>query len=333
MNNRIKLSALALLAAAATTANAETNLLQEVSVNFVYYSQGPTNVTSAGTNYIVNGPYRFGSKDLIAAVSSTGYSSGDVLVRATPVITVPVYVTSLSPVGTNVLVITNTSTSEDAISNEWIFNGGAPVYIGDTNVTYGTNIQTIGGSNVTIGTNIATAGGSTQIVGTNTTVTTTVLTNGVGNPVGTSNVFVSNDLETNSTSTNTLGTASWLIYNKNGNPKTNALSTNVYFDIHTDLVYGLTNVDAYVHGETITKQHVIKHGTTDEIRTLILSNSTWNIKLQGFAQGRSVPVNLGGSDVAYSQDYNWAGNGSGTSNSTPVVIDGNVSEDYFKYLK
>ena len=335
MNKKLKLSALALLAAAAAaTANAQTNLLQSVNVDFAIYSQGPTNIVSGRTNYIVNGPGHFGTKDLIGIVSSNGFHSGDVLARATPVTNVAVEVTNLVPVGTNVLVITNESTSEEVVSNYWIFNNGSPDYISNNIVTFGTNIETIDGMIVTLGTNSATAGGLSQIVGTNTTVTTLVISNAAGNPVGSSNIFISYNLETSSTTTNTLGTPSWVIYNSQPKPAITPISTNVYFNIYTDEVYGMTNVYAIVHGQQITRNQVIKYGTTDEIRTLILSNGTWNIKLQGYAHGHYVPVSLGGSDVVYSQDYTWDGDGSGTTtNSTPIILDGNVREVYFKYLK
>jgi hypothetical protein len=130
------------------------------------------------------------------------------------------------------------------------------------------------------------------------------------------------------TTNGTLGTGSWVIYNKG---TITPISTNVYFDIYTDDAYGGTN-RAYVHGETIMKDHVIKFGTTEEIRTLVLSNSVWQIKAQGYAHGHLVPVSLGGSDVAYSQDYDWHGNGSGTTtNSDVVVIKGDITENYFDF--
>jgi len=337
MNKSLKLSALALLAAAAaSTTNAQTNLLQAVTVSFAVYSQGPTNGVGTGTtNYTVNGPGRFDSKALIQILSSNGFQTGDVLARATPVTNVPVEITNLVADGTIVLVITNESTSEEIVSN-YLILGNNTNFIGDTNVTYGSNIEIIGGYTVTLGTNSATYGTNSLIVGTNTTVATSILTNAVGNAVGTSSGFTSYNLEPSASTTNALGTPSWVIYNSNkGKPTITPINTGVYFDIHTDGVYGLTGVPAYVHGEQITRKHVIKFGTTDEIRTLILSNGTWNIKLQGFSHGHSVPVSLGGTDVVYSQDYTWTGDGSGTStNSTPVVIEGNsITEEYFKFLK
>ena len=336
MTNKLKISALALLAAAAATAaSAETNLLQEVSVTFQYYSQGPTNVTSSGaTNYTVNGPDRFGTKNLIGILSTNGFQSGDVLARATPVTNLIVVGTNLVPFGTNTLVITNTSTSEESISNDLILNGGTPIYIGDTNVTFGTNTEVIDGQTVTLGTNMATAGVLNLTVGTNTTVTTIPVTNGVGNNVGSSNIFISYDLVLTNQSTNTLGTASWVIYNKHSTPQITPINSNVLFEIHTDKVYGDTNVSALVHGEQITKQNVVKFATTDEIRTLVLSNGTWNIQLQGFSHGHVTPVSLGGTDIVYIPDYSWTGGGSGLSNGVPIVLDGlGITENYFKFLK
>jgi hypothetical protein len=233
-----------------------------------------------------------------------------------------------------VLVITNESTSEESVSNYLILGANAPVFIGDTNVTYGTNTEVLDGQTVTLGTNAATVGANTYVVGTNTTVTTIPLTNGVGNPVGTSNIFVSNTLTNSVSPTNKLGTASWQIYNNNkGHPTLTPISTNVTFNIYTDQVYGDGTNSALVHGQIVGRNGVIRFGTTDEIRTLVLSNSTWTIKLQGYANGRYVPVSLGGSDVVYSQSYNWFGSGSGTSNSVPVILDGFIDEDFLKELK
>lgn len=111
------------------------------------------------------------------------------------------------------------------------------------------------------------------------------------------------------------------------------LNTNVLFNIYTDDVYSDGTNVARIHGETVTKNHEIKFGTTDEIRTFILSNATWNIKLSGYASGHYVPVSLGGGAVSASQDFNWIGSGSGTGTNVPVVISGGVSEDYSKFLK
>jgi len=335
MNKRLKLSALALLAAAAAAANAETNLLQSVSVDFAIYSQGPTNVVSGRTNYMVNGPGRFGTRELIGIVSSNGFQSGDVLARATPVTNVPVEVTNLVPSGTIIVVITNTSTSLEAVSNELSIsdvNGGSNTPIGADTVTFGANttLTDIDGTNVAVGTNTATYGVTSVVIGTNTTVSTVILTNADGYNVGSSNIFTSYNLETSSTTTNALGTPSWVIFNGG---KITPISTNVCFNIYTDKIYGMTNDEAIVHGQQITKNEVIKYGTTDEIRTLILSNGDWNIKLQGYSHGHYVPVSLGGSDVVYSQDFTWDGNGSGaTTNSTPIVIDAGIREVYFKFL-
>ncbi|MGD0812878.1 MAG: hypothetical protein ABSA83_04685 [Verrucomicrobiota bacterium] len=336
MKKEIKLSALALLAAvAASTTTAQTNLLQAVSVGFATYQQGPTNITTV-TNYLVD-KGSFGSKDLVNILSSNGFQNGDILVRATPVIITGVTVTNLEPGGTNILVITNESTSEEIVSNYLILNTNAPVFIGDTNVTYSSDTEVIDGLTVTLGTNIATVGTDTNaltlVVGTNTTVTVIPLTNGVGNPVGTSNIFVSNTLTNSVTPTNKLGTASWQIYNKHTKPQLTPISTNVYFNIYTDHVHADGTNAALVHGQTVAKNGVIKFGTTDEIRILVLSNSAWNIKLQGYANGHYVPVSLGGSDVVYSQTYNWTGSGSGTSNSVPVILDGFIDEDYLTELK
>jgi hypothetical protein len=340
MNKRLELSALALLAAAAAaTANAQTNLLQSVSVEFVIYSQGPTNVVSGRTNYTVNDSGRFGTRELIGIVSSNGYHSGDVLARATPVTNVAVEVTNLVPIFTNIVVISNASTSLEAVTNELSIssiNGGAFANIGNDTVTFGANTTTnlIDGATVAVGTNTATYGPTSQSIGTNTTVTTITLTNADGYAIGTSNIFISYNLETSSTATNKLGTPSWVIYNDhNGKPAITPISTNLLFDIRRDLIYGLTN-SAYVHGETIRSNNVIRYGTTDEIRTLLLSNGVWNIRLQGYAHGRVVSVSLGGTDVVYSQDYTWDGDGSGaTTNSTPIILDGDIREMYFKYLK
>jgi hypothetical protein len=239
MNLKLKLSALALLIAApALTAQAQTNLLQAVTVGFTVYSQGAPVTNSSSANNVVDQAF-FGTKDLIRAVSASGtFNAGDVLARATTV------------------------------------SNGA------------------------------------------------------------------------------LGTASWVIYNKG---TITPISTNVYFDVHTDDAYGGTD-PAYVRGVNITGNHVIKYGTTDEIRTMILSNSAWQIKLVGYARGHEVPVSLGGSDVVYSQDYNWSGSGSGTTgdsgnvvngaylspiitssgtttDSAIVVMVGDVTEGYFKFMK
>jgi hypothetical protein len=325
------IGAAAFAAAAMNTQAATTNLLQSVSVSFTVFTQGAPIVTSKGTNNVVS-HNAFGSHDLVRAVSGT-YHSGDMLVRATPVTNAPVTVTNLVPVWTNTLLLTNTSTSTQVISNELIFGTNNPIAI-STNVTFGTNIEVIGSIAVTLGSNIATAGATTIDVGTNTSVTASVVTNNVGFILGTNYVFVSNTLTNSASSTNILGTASWQIFNPADHGTLTPISTNVTFAIYTDKVYDDTNAVALIHGEFIKRDHVIKSGTTEEIRTLILSNSTWNIKMVGYAHGHYVPVSLGGSDVVYSQDLNWSGSGSGLmGTNTPAVIEGNVLEDYFKFLK
>lgn len=129
-------------------------------------------------------------------------------------------------------------------------------------------------------------------------------------------------------------TPSWVVFNKNTIPQITPISTNVDFDTHTDYAYGDGTNLAFVHGETITRTYELKYGTTDEIRTLILSNSTWQVKLVGYAHGHVVPLSLPGNDLVYSSDYNWKGSGSGTStNSTVVVMNGTIAETYFKTEK
>jgi hypothetical protein len=337
MNKKLKLSALALIvAAAAVTAHAQTNLLQAVSVDFTFYSQGtPVVNSSGGTNNVVD-HQGFGIKDLIAAVKGSAFSHGDILARLTPV---PIYATNLVQVSTTNLVISNSSTSTLTVTNGVFFDGISNNIL-NSNVFFGTNVVDINGTNVTLGTNtaIVVGGGNTNAlsfdIGTNTTVTTTILTNAAGYNVGTSNYFVI--YAVNVITNNQARTGSWIIYNTLAKT-TNAISTNVYFDIHTDTVYTSPTNLAYVHGETIRHNGEINFGTTDEIRTLILSNSTTQIKMEGYAHGHVVPVSLGGtptSPVVYSQDYQWTGNGSGIiSNTVPTVIAGDVSEDYLKLLK
>ena len=337
MNKKIRSFALvSLLAAAAMGAQAgTTNLLQSVTVAFTVYKQGPSNVNSATglTNYIVD-KSSFKTKDLITAVSATSnFNNGDVLVRATPVTNAVVNVTNLVPNGTNTLTLTNTSTSNTNITYDLI-TATSTNAIGDTNITFGTNIEDFGTNAVTLGTNTAIVGTNTAlnvIVGTNTTVTITTLTNAVGENVGTNYVFVSNTLTNEPTTTNVLGTPYWAIYSSRTKTLT-PISTNVTFDIRTRLVYDDGTNVARIHGETITKNHIVKFGTTDEIRTLVLSNATVNVKLQGYAEGHYVPVRLGKGDTSYSQDFGWAGSGSGTYTNAPVVVEGGIVEQYYKFL-
>jgi hypothetical protein len=177
-------------------------------------------------------------------------------------------------------------------------------------------------------------GSNSLFIGSNTTVTSLTFTNSSGYVIGTSNIFVINSFTNIPGETTNLGTASWVIYNNNhGHPSITPISTNVTFDIHTDDVHGDGTNLALIHGETIGKNHVIKYGTTDEIRTFSLSNATWNIKLDGYSNGHYVPVSLGDDVTGYSSDYNWEGSGSGTSNAVPLVIEGSVSEQYSVFLK
>lgn len=327
MKRVLKYAVLAVLAvAAAISAKAETNLLQAVTVDLLYFSQGPTNVNDGVTNYTVNGPIRLDTKYLINALSTNGYKSGDVLVRATPVTNVTVYVTNLVPTSTNTLLITNESTSEETVSNYLIFNSGSPVLIGNTNLSFTTNAS--GSNSLTV----AVYGVDMLTVGTNATESSVELTNQVGNVVGTSYTFVNNTLNPVATGVNSLGTATWDIYNS-VHHLLSPISTNVYFDIHTDDTYGLTNVPARVHGEQVTHQNVIKFRTTDEIRTLVLSNTTVNLKLVGYAHGHLASVALGGGAVGTVQDYSWVGSGSGTITNYPDVLTGGITEQYYKFLK
>lgn len=241
--------------------------------------------------------------------------------------------TNLAVLSTTNLVLTNISTSLEAISSVVLY-GGASNYIGGTPLTFGTDIVNYDGTNVTAGTNVATSGTNTFIIGTNTTVVATVLTNQIGEDVGTNYAFAINAIYTVPGTTNTLGAASWAIFNKNTNPQLTPLNTNVLFNIYTARVHDDGTNLAYVHGEVTGANHVIRYGTTDEIRVMVLSNSIWNIRLTGYAHGHVVPISLGGSDVVYSHNYNWFGNGSGTTtNITADVITGDISEDYFKFLK
>jgi hypothetical protein len=330
MNKKLKIAALAMMAAAsAVTAQAQDSLVQAVSVGLTFYSQGTPVVHSSGVTNNVVVKQSFGTKDLIKAITGAAPGRGDILARVTPT-EVVVNVTNLVPVSTNTLVITNISTSL-AISNAFILNGVSN-YIGNTNVTFGTNIVVIGGIPVTLGTNaaiIATPAGISNFLGTNTTVTSTSLTN------STNYAFVANTLNV-TTVTNKTGKGSWVIYNTSTKTST-PIPTNVYFDIHTAVVYHSPTNLAYVHGETIKHNGEIEFGSTDEIRTLVLSNATMQIRLAGFASGHLVPVSLGRtvtSPVVDSQDYHWSGEGSGlVSNSVPTVISGNVQEGYFKLLQ
>lgn len=327
-----------LIGASAFTVQAQSNLLQDVTVAFTAYYQAPNVVNSTGTNYFV-GQFFFGTKTLIQAISATGtFNSGDILARATPVTNTVVYTTNLVAVSFTNLLLTNISTSLGAVSNVVLF-GSTSNYIDNGNLAFGTNILDVKGTNVTAGTNTATVisgtnAGLTFDIGTNTTVTTTVLTNSVGQVTGTNYAFFINALAVSPSSTNVLGTPFWAIYNPKSTPALTPISTNTYFDIHTAVVYGDTNQLADIHGETVAKNGVIKSGITDEIRVLVLTNSIWHIRLQGYSHGHDVPVSLGGGVTATSHDYSWPGNGSGTTtNSTVVVMDGDVTEDYFKLLK
>jgi hypothetical protein len=328
MIKKLKLSALALLTgAAAMPAHAETNLLQTVSVALTAYAQG----TPSATQNFIN-QFAFSTKTLIKAISASGtFNTGDLLVRVTPVTNVVVDVTNLTQISTTNLVITNTSSTN---LNYNLTFGGVTTNIGDTNVTFGADVVDIGGgTNVTLGTNTASIGTNLPalIIGTNTTVTVTTVTNGAGEIIGTNYAFAINALSTVATATNTLGTASWAIYNKKTSPSLTPISTNVLFDIHRDEVYGDGTNLAYVHGEKIKANGEIEFGTTEEIRTLILSNSIGQVKLEGYAHGRVVPVSLGktaAAPVVYSQNYNWTGSGSGITNDAIVIINGTISESF-----
>jgi hypothetical protein len=142
---------------------------------------------------------------------------------------------------------------------------------------------------------------------------------------------------TNTTdSTNPLGSSAWMIYNAKTTPVLTPINTNVYFDVHTHVVFDDGTNLALIHGESITRNGVIHFGTRDEFRTLVLSNSVWQIKLDGYAHGHLVPVSLDGKggDVVYSADYpEWNADGSGTMNSNILVLNGQASENYFKLLK
>lgn len=338
MNTKLKQSMLALLIAASTlTVRAQDTLLQAVTVDFTFYSQGtPVSNSSGGTNNVVD-HQGFGIRDLIRTLSASGtFNPGDILVRVTPT---PIYVTNIVPVSTTNLVLTNISTSTEIVSNAILFLGVSN-YIGTTNVTFGTNIVAIDGVDVTLGTNSATVSNNATLssgtanpmfIGTNTTVTMTNLTNAAGYITGTNYTFVINAV--NIVTNNKTGAGSWAVYNRG---TLTPISTNVYFDIHTDSVYTSPTNLAYVHGEIIRHNGEINFGTTDEIRTLILSNSTMQIKLDGYAKGHLVPVSLGGtatSPVVYSQNYTWIGNGSGIiSNTVPSVISGGIIEGFYKLL-
>lgn len=324
---------------ATTTAHATTNLLQAVTVAIDFYSQGTTITNASGTNYNVN-KGGLGVKDLIKMLSpSNVYDKGDILARATPITNEVVNGTNLTVVSTTNLILTNTSTSLESISNEVIF-AGLTNDIGGSNLVFSSSLEVIDGTNVTTGTNTAMVemGGNVNplsfVIGTNTTVTTTTLTNAVGEITGTNYAFAINALTSVPSGTNTLGPPSWVIYNPKWSPPITPISTNVYFDIHRAHVYHDTNNLAYVHGETVGHNHVIHFGTTDEIRVLVFSNASWQIRMQGYAAGRYIPVSLGGNDVVYTQDYGWIGNGSGvSSNATDVVLQGDIGEAYFKFLQ
>lgn len=78
--NKLKLSALAMMVGAvAVTAQAQDSLLQDVSVNFTLFTQGPPVVNAAGgTNYVAE-KQGFGIKDLIKAITGSTANRGDAL--------------------------------------------------------------------------------------------------------------------------------------------------------------------------------------------------------------------------------------------------------------
>jgi len=343
MIKNLKLSALALMIAAAAmmTQAKTTNLLQSVSVAFTIYAQGTPVAISSGTKNVIN-HYAFATKDLIQALKATGtFNQGDILVRVTPI---PGYLTNLVAVSTNILLLTNTSTSTLSVSNELILNGGAPVLIGYSNVVFGTNIAVIGGVPVTLETNFATVidtngtttNGLTVEVGTNTTVTTSALFNTNGYLVGTNYVFVNNSLNLVSI-TNRPPESYWAIYNKNASPVLTLIPSTTLFDIRTDRLHGDGTNLAYLNGETFNKNGREQGGTTEEVRTLVFSNSTWNIRLNGDASASAVvnlEVNSTLASLVYSPDYSWTAGGSGTTtNSAPVIVKGTIREWYYSVLR
>lgn len=341
----IKITALALLTAAtALTVHAQDDLLQALSVSFTIYTQGtPISNSSGGTNNVVD-KQSFGTKDLIAAVTGNAFTNGELLVRVTPT---PILVTNITAIGSTNLILTNISTSTEIVSNALLFDGTSN-YIGATNITFGTNIVDIGGTNVTVGTNSVTAGTNATLssgtvnpfpIGTNTTMTVSNITNASGYVVGTNYTITTNAL-TVITNIKT-GDGWWGTYNTKTKAGPTPISTNVHFSVTTEDVYADTNnIAAYVHGETVRKNGEINFGTTDAIRTLVLSNSTMQIRLRGYAKGHLVAVSLtspptAGSTV-YSQDYIWDAAGSGISNAvpvTPLVVEGGVVEAFYKLHK
>jgi hypothetical protein len=335
MNKKLKLCGLALLAAvAAATARAETtNLLQAVTVQFTYYYQGTPGTDTAGNVVNIVEKSSFDTKKLIDDISASGTNkAGDVLVRVTPVTNVV-----LVAVSTTNLVITNTSTSNTNINYDLVY-GGTTNPIGATNVTFGTNIAVIDGASVTLNTNTAAIGTNTPplVIGTNTTVTVTTLTNEIGVITGTNYAFVINALS-NVPGTNKLGAAYWAIYNSRASQKLTKISPSASFSIDRDRIYTLTN-SAYISGEVIKKNGVIVSGTTEDIRSMTLSNSTSQIRLNGYAHGRVVRVSLGktaSAPVVKSSDYTWTGSGSGVvggTNNTPIIIEGTIGENYLGLL-
>jgi hypothetical protein len=346
MNKNLKLTVLALLVtAAAVTAHAKTtNLLQSVTVSLNVYSQGTAVVTTSGTKGVINHSI-LTTKALIQALKSSGtFNSGDVLVRVTPV---PGYVTNLVPGSTTNLLITNESLVFGTVSNYFIINGDTPgIAISNTPVAFGTNIVVIDDTNVTLGLNTATVGDGTNIgasdlpnplpIGSNTTVTLTTLTNAAGQIDGTNYVFVNNTLDVVSI-TNNPRESSWAIFNKNSDPELTPIPTNILFDIRTELVYDDGTNRAYMNGEKTNNNGRIGGGSTGQIRTLVLSNGNWNIRLQGYAAGsvENIVVGPTSSSFVYCPVDSWTGNGSGTTNnnSTPVIINGSIHESYYAVLK
>jgi hypothetical protein len=327
---------------AQTSILSESNLLQSVTVALNVYSEGTPMVTGSGTNHIINGG-TLRTKDLIRLVSASGtFKPGDILVRARSVSNTVTTVTNLFPISTTNLIITNLTTNGGPVSNAVVF-GGVSNYIGASNLVFGTNIETIGDSNVTFGTNVLAVveGSSTNAlsftIGTNTTVVATSLTNSSGATTGTNYLFTINALNISATNTNSLGSASWNIYNPNSTPILAPISTNVVFNLYTDDIYTGTNSDstnlARVIGDDVGRSGIIETGAVDAIRSLVLSNSAMQFKITGFARGHIVRVSLGGSHIVYSRDFNETAAGSGTTNTTSILLDGGITETYFKLLK
>lgn len=329
MMRKLKITLLAVLALAAIAVRAQDSVLQAVSVNLTLFTQGGPVVNSAAgtTNYTV-GHQSFSTKDLIAAVTGSNFVNGQLLVRVTPT---PIISTNIVAVSSTNLVLTNLG---DVSSNALIL-GASSNFIGATNVTFGTNRVTIGGTNVTLGTNTATAGGTTLTIGTNTTMSTTVLTNTNGYVIGTNYAFTINALTvvTNIVTAN----GSWCIYNSKTHAGPTAISSNVYFDIHTDLIYGDTNgVPALIAGESLRANNRITSGVSDAIRSLVLSNATARLRLSGYSKGHLTAVNINtnarsAAEYVYSQDFIWNAFGSGVlTNVLPVVAEGTVTETFYK---